>query len=94
MFTNIRLELTTTSVLITSIPDHYAHVGDVLYLKTPPERSLMLFKMCRRFTDDNMRTFNCLMKRVGKMFLVLLTLMKLLVAFNLLLATILTLHSL
>lgn len=54
----------------------------------------MQFKMCHRFTDVNMRTFNCLMKRVGKMFLALLTLMKLLVAFNLLLATILTLHSL
>lgn len=53
----------------------------------------MQFKMCRRFTD-NMRTFNRLMKRVGKMFLVLLTLIKLLVAFNSLLATILTLHSL
>lgn len=94
MFTNIPLELATTSVVITSISDHYANVGDVLYLKTPPERSRMQFKMCHRFTDVNMRTFNCLMKRVGNMFLALLTLMKLLVAFNLLLATILTLHSL
>lgn len=36
--------------------------GRHIILKTPPERSLMQFKMCRRFTDDNLRTFNCLMK--------------------------------